>query len=254
MRNQMKLGNMVKPHSHWPCDFIRHIRSQVLFRQCKALGTRLIYFEHCKMAEGRVLMFGRYIWPHLGVTIGFKVPKGNNNVHWFEMVGFMAWVKAGRPAEVEQMIRQLEATRVRIGNLPIQPCAGATDGWISRWVDDYKPWRIWFMVFSPTSCFRPVHQRLARRVQSMILAMDRNRCQSIAINRLILEIDDQSMMREFVYRQVDLRFLRDIAWLLAKTERKRLNNSTGRVWEQPIWPPIDGNRRRQNFVVTIDNN
>ena len=38
----------------------------------------------------------------------------------------------------------------------------------------------------------------SRRVQSMILAIDRNWYQSIAINRLILEIDDQSMVRDFV--------------------------------------------------------
>ena len=37
----------------------------------------------------------------------------NSIVHWFQMVVFMAWVKAGRPAQVEEMIRQHEATQSR---------------------------------------------------------------------------------------------------------------------------------------------
>ena len=70
----------------------------------------------------------------------------------------MAWVEAGRPAQVEDMIRQPEVTRIResvrrrnMETCRIQPRAGATNGWKSRLVDDYKPWRIWFMDVSPTS-------------------------------------------------------------------------------------------------------
>ena len=138
-------------------DFSHHLRSQVLFRVSERPWERG-YFEEGKMADGRAWCFvdRSLCSPHFGVTTGLNVSKGNNDVHWFQMVEYMTWAKAGRPAQVEEMIRQLEATRVRESvNLrdmeicpirPIQPRAGATNGWIWRWVGDHKPWS-----FSPTN-------------------------------------------------------------------------------------------------------
>ena len=63
----------------------------------------------------------------------------------------------------------------------------------------------------------------------------------------------ECVLRPEIAKQAAMEEWRATKLYIAKTERKRPNNSTGRVWEQPIWRPIDGNRRRrQNIVVTID--
>ena len=68
--------------------------------QASAMPWELGYFDLSKMAgEGVwVRSISRYISPLFDVTVRFKVPQGNNNGHWFQIVQFMAWVKAGRPA------------------------------------------------------------------------------------------------------------------------------------------------------------
>ena len=118
------------------------------------------YFEQSKMAAGVhwSLVDKSIYFTTFRRTARLKVPYSTNNVHRFQIVEFMAWLKNGRPAQVEEMTRQPEATRIRVsmhrGDMEtcrIQPRAGATNGWISRWVDDHKPWRIWFMDVSPTS-------------------------------------------------------------------------------------------------------
>ena len=91
------------------------------------------------------------------------------------MVEFKAWVK---PEEMICQRRQLASSDTSswvcaspvYGNWhidqPFMPhpahrnSSWSNNGWISRWVSGYKPWRIWFVVVSPTSCFCPVRQRL----------------------------------------------------------------------------------------------
>ena len=57
---------------------------------------------------------------------GFEVPQ---NVHWLKMVEFMACLQARRPAQVEEMIRQLEATRSE-SVLP-HPTSSRTSQWLN---------------------------------------------------------------------------------------------------------------------------
>ena len=160
------------------CDFSHHLCSQVLFRPVQGPGNKVISSN----AKWRMDVIGVwstscYISPQYGVTIMLKVPKGNNNAHWFHMVAFMAWGKAWRPAQVEEMTLQLEATRIQesvrrryVETCPMQPRPGATNGWISRWVDDYKPWRICFMAATllAWSCFPNVDSFCHRRPTRMV--------------------------------------------------------------------------------------
>ena len=124
--------------------------SSLTVGHCKALGTRLFRAEE---NGGRTCVdLWSSLSPHFDVTTSSKVPSRNIDVHWFQRVEFMTWVKAGRRAQVEEMNRQPEATRIResvhrwdvetCSIHPIQTRAGATN-WISRWVDAYKLSRIW---------------------------------------------------------------------------------------------------------------
>ena len=63
----------------------------------------------------------------------------------------MAWVKAGSPAQFEEMIRKPEAIRNResVHRRNMETCPSNRVLEQRRWVYDYKPWRIWLMVVSP---------------------------------------------------------------------------------------------------------
>ena len=117
------------------CDFSRHLRSQGPF-QVSARPWGRGYFEQSKMVDGQsdVWSTSRYVSPHSGVTIGLTVPKSKYNVHWLQVVEFMAWLKAGRPVQVEEMTRQLEAGYGnRDGNLPLP--AHPTSWWSNQWMN-----------------------------------------------------------------------------------------------------------------------
>ena len=66
---------------------------------------------------------------------------------------------------------------------PIQARAGGTNWSISRWVDDNKAWSIWFMVSSPTNCFRPVTNSLGRVVNEYKFA---NLSSMLIVNKSLL--------------------------------------------------------------------
>ena len=116
------------------------------------------YFEQCN--GGRtfdVWSTGRYISPQFGVTTGLKVTKMSIGSIWLSL--WPGW-RLDVLHKSKKWSDSLKRHEFVSQCCPIQTRAWTTSGWISRWVDDDKPWRIWFMVVSPTSCFRPVRQCL----------------------------------------------------------------------------------------------
>ena len=155
------------PSRHQICDFSCHLRSQVLLRLVQGPGHEGISSKTKWRTDMHwhvlycVWSTSRCISPHFGVTTGLKVPKGNNNVHWFQMVEFIAWWRLDVLHKSKKWFatawsdtNSWVSTSSGYGTWPIHPRAVATNSWISRWVDDYKLWRIWFMVVSPISRFR----------------------------------------------------------------------------------------------------
>ena len=140
------------------------------------------------------------------------------------MVEFMTWSKA---AQVEEMIRQLEATRIRGSvhrqdmetwpyNLVLeQPIVESQGEWMT-----INHERLWFMVVSPISCFCPVRQSLGS-------------CRQLCANS-----PSSYQSAHFI----ECRSLNNLTWITMRKDQAKRGHWRQQCWRDHV-PNVDSHTR-----------